>query len=241
MKKEAKKALVVLLIIAIISLLIANIISASLLGNIRKLISGLFSKGNEAIKSGSGGLYTTKPSGSSYADELTELIKKLNGPQTPNPSGAAGYECSDCDFTGDGKVDGDDIQLILSLGVFNRGLLCNPQNNWCQQTDINEDGYMDANDIQIILDLAVFNAGPCPCDNECPNIGAKQCNGNNVENCDDYDPDVCLEWGGSNPCPNGQICSNGNCEENIPDIEISIATLKNKYKVSQKIELTDPR
>ena len=49
------------------------------------------------------------------------------------------------------------------------------------------------------------------CQNQCFSIGAKQCSGNGVQTCGNYDSDSCLEWSGVTACTAGQTCSNGAC------------------------------
>jgi hypothetical protein len=59
------------------------------------------------------------------------------------------------------------------------------------------------------------SAGTCisavSCTNDCSTSGLKQCSGNSVQTCGNYDTDSCLEWGGTTACASGQTCSNGAC------------------------------
>jgi len=48
------------------------------------------------------------------------------------------------------------------------------------------------------------------CTNECSS-GAKQCSGNGVLTCGNYDSDSCLEWSSASSCGDGKTCVGGNC------------------------------
>ena len=70
----------------------------------------------------------------------------------------------------------------------------------------------------IITDITVLqdtgpgkDSGPATCLHECTTAGAKQCVGNGVQTCGEFDDDPCLEWSPSVNCPGGQTCSNGQC------------------------------
>ncbi len=52
------------------------------------------------------------------------------------------------------------------------------------------------------------------CAERCANACAedsKQCQGNGVQTCGNFNEDPCLEWGAVAPCPDGQTCSGGVC------------------------------
>jgi len=49
------------------------------------------------------------------------------------------------------------------------------------------------------------------CTNECGVLNQRQCAGNGYQVCGNTDEDACLEWGGENACPAGQVCANGEC------------------------------
>ena len=50
----------------------------------------------------------------------------------------------------------------------------------------------------------------CACTNECAS-GAKQCSGNAVQTCGNYDTDTCFEWSLAAACGTGQTCAAGVC------------------------------
>ncbi|MBI5480801.1 MAG: hypothetical protein HY906_18225 [Deltaproteobacteria bacterium] len=55
------------------------------------------------------------------------------------------------------------------------------------------------------------------CTNECT-AGAKECvSTDGFRLCGDFDPDPCLEWSDTTPCPTGQTCSNGTCSATCTD------------------------
>jgi len=56
----------------------------------------------------------------------------------------------------------------------------------------------------------VESARVAVCANDCAS-GTKQCSGNGVQTCGNYDTDSCLEWSLPTPCSSGQICSSGSC------------------------------
>jgi C1A family cysteine protease len=49
------------------------------------------------------------------------------------------------------------------------------------------------------------------CTDECSS-GQKQCSGNGMQVCGNYDNDSCLEWSPINSCASNQLCSNGDCQ-----------------------------
>jgi len=49
------------------------------------------------------------------------------------------------------------------------------------------------------------------CQNECSQVGLKQCLNNSYQVCRNYDADDCLEWGSINNCATNTICQNGVC------------------------------
>lgn len=63
------------------------------------------------------------------------------------------------------------------------------------------------------------------CQNECSAIGARKCEGNAVAICNDYNSDLCLEWGTPLNCATGLTCSNGNCVNECED-ECTVALAK---------------
>ncbi len=54
------------------------------------------------------------------------------------------------------------------------------------------------------------------CVDECSS-GARRCTANGVETCGNFDGDACAEWSQSAPCPQGQVCSNGQCAPTCSD------------------------
>ena len=60
----------------------------------------------------------------------------------------------------------------------------------------------------------VENSGSCT---DACTLGAKQCSGNSVQTCGDYNGDGCTEWGGDNACESGKSCSNGECVSTCTD------------------------
>jgi len=54
-------------------------------------------------------------------------------------------------------------------------------------------------------------SGSSSCTNECSTTGARQCSGNAVQTCGNYDTDSCLEWSAATACTTGQTCSGGQC------------------------------
>ncbi len=49
------------------------------------------------------------------------------------------------------------------------------------------------------------------CTNACNNAGDKQCLGDSIQTCGDYDADGCLEWGKDEKCEYG--CDSGHCKD----------------------------
>jgi hypothetical protein len=49
------------------------------------------------------------------------------------------------------------------------------------------------------------------CANDCLSTGYKQCGGNGVQTCGNYDSDACLEWSAVTSCASNQKCTNGVC------------------------------
>ncbi len=54
------------------------------------------------------------------------------------------------------------------------------------------------------------------CSNECSS-GSKQCSGNGVQTCGNYDSDECLEWNSAVACESGKVCSSGECVTQCTD------------------------
>ncbi len=52
------------------------------------------------------------------------------------------------------------------------------------------------------------------CQNDCNSAGLMRCEGNNTQECGNYDDDDCLEWGQTMSCSNGTSRSNGSCVNN---------------------------
>jgi hypothetical protein len=70
----------------------------------------------------------------------------------------------------------------------------------CDPGETCSNGYCDAN-----------------CSNECTS-GSTRCDGSDgYQECGDYDTDPCLEWGSKILCPQGETCSNGECDINCQD------------------------
>ncbi len=52
------------------------------------------------------------------------------------------------------------------------------------------------------------------CQDECPNAGARICDGDGYRTCrDNVDGDSCLEWSDITACPDGEACFDGQCSE----------------------------
>lgn len=56
---------------------------------------------------------------------------------------------------------------------------------------------------------------PPTCTNACNNKGDLQCSGNNLQTCDDYNEDGCLEWGKDTACEYG--CADSACKDWVPE------------------------
>ncbi len=56
-------------------------------------------------------------------------------------------------------------------------------------------------------------AGACAerCRSECTVLGATECRGEMLRTCGDANGDGCLEWSSATPCPEGTLCSAGEC------------------------------
>ncbi len=54
------------------------------------------------------------------------------------------------------------------------------------------------------------------CGDECLN-GASRCAPGGVQSCGNFDEDECTDWGPGAPCPEGQVCSNGECAARCSD------------------------
>jgi len=55
------------------------------------------------------------------------------------------------------------------------------------------------------------------CEDECTAAGSRICDGSGYRTCEDYDRDGCLELGSTLQCPQGQVCSNGQCADTCKD------------------------
>ena len=86
--------------------------------------------------------------------------------------------------------------------------------------DANFDGCLEWSDPVPCTDGLACSNGYCgsECSDECTVLGARQCGGSSaVETCGDHDQDGCLEWGDSQDCPAGEVCSNGFCASDCSD------------------------
>ena len=65
----------------------------------------------------------------------------------------------------------------------------------------------------------VCSGGSCTtsCEDGCAVAGTKQCQGNGVATCGDYNSDGCLEWGTVEYCEGAQACQSGFCTETCVD------------------------
>jgi len=58
------------------------------------------------------------------------------------------------------------------------------------------------------------------CTNECSQSGSRECFEGGYRTCGNFDSDSCLEWSeGISLCPEGQICSNGQCITQCTDTD----------------------
>ncbi len=54
------------------------------------------------------------------------------------------------------------------------------------------------------------------CGDEC-GLGSSRCAPGGVQTCGDFDDDDCADWGPAAQCPEGEVCSNGECAERCVD------------------------
>ncbi len=75
-----------------------------------------------------------------------------------------------------------------------------------------EDPCLEWGNVTPCEDGQACSAGQCraACVNECAE-GSRQCAGNGVQRCGNFDGDDCLEWSEPVPCDAGENCSNGAC------------------------------
>lgn len=61
-------------------------------------------------------------------------------------------------------------------------------------------------------------ANPNACTSDCTPSGSTQCSStSNYQTCGNYDADTCLEWSSDIACPSGTSCSNGACQQTLPN------------------------
>ncbi len=142
-------------------------------------------------------------------DGVRECVKQggclVWGAPTACPTGAS---CNDghcqmscpnqgCSVMGAKKCDGDGVSECV---------------------DANNDGCLEWSAPQACGNGETCSSGHCAidCTDECTTAGAKQCDGNAVVECGNFDQDSCLEWGNSTDCSD-QFCVNGRCESSCTD------------------------
>ena len=94
---------------------------------------------------------------------------------------------------------------------------CLDDTGWRECKDVNGDGCKEWTEVTSCGNDKVCSDGDCiakppVCNDVCTIEGAKQCNGNKLVTCGDYNGDGCKEWGSEKTCDYG--CENGQCKEN---------------------------
>ncbi len=74
--------------------------------------------------------------------------------------------------------------------------------------------YVDEDGPRLVLD-AVRLTSAAACSDEC-SASERRCSGQGWQQCDDFDADPCLEWGGGGPCEPGTHCEGGECVPGDP-------------------------
>lgn len=177
MKKEGK-IFVLFFVIGIILILSVNFISASLLSDIGDIFKKVLRSTNNNIKGEVEELSSISGTDYEVKSCIPDCIDKYCG--TDRCEGNCGIcdinqaciqgncvpaKCEYADMNGDSKLDGLDIQEILSTGIV-MGAKCNIPNNYCRSSfgisfDFNGDGSLDGYDIQYIQSLNF----PADCNN----------------------------------------------------------------------------
>lgn len=112
----------------------------------------------------------------------------------------------------DAAVDaGPDVATCEDLCSAFGALRCDEANG-VQTCEEAADGCLDWGQADPCGDLLCVD-GHCAvtCEDVCQVSGEKQCDGNAVVTCKDYDQDGCLEWGGPIDCFGGTVCQGGFC------------------------------
>ncbi|MFH1509842.1 MAG: hypothetical protein ABID67_01700 [Candidatus Nealsonbacteria bacterium] len=60
------------------------------------------------------------------------------------------------------------------------------------------------------------------CQNECSQIGLRNCSGDGYQTCESYNTDSCLEWSSITACPIDNICQNGDCIQQKSSVALVI-------------------
>ena len=144
-------------------------------------------------------------------------------------------ECKDTN--GDGCTEWENIKTC-EIGESCSGGECIPDTDPCSNAcnsgdkqcsgntvqeckDTNGDGCTEWSNVQDCTGGQVCSQGSCQnsCSNACA-AGAKQCAGNEAQECKDTNGDGCTEWSTVKTCSNGETCSAGSCIQTAVNVPV---------------------
>ena len=90
--------------------------------------------------------------------------------------------------------------------------------------DYDDDSCLEWGSPEECGDGLVCASGNCAlgCDDECDVVDHKQCDGDAVVTCGEYDGDECLEWGTPSYCELWEACQGGACAQQPPPVALLI-------------------